>query len=215
MIATSNLFATVGSVHSPAMDTFRFEIIDDQRPEAARVAWPGDLRGLEFTINGVDLVELARAAELPFAEREGHPQIAGSYGPLLLYPLIRSPRYFLGEPVSEPDWPGWTELLVCAQCGASYCWPLLVQIEVGETTVTWRRFRQPHRGERTRAPGGAWTYDSLGPFVFDRTAYVTEIERLNSSFTANDHAFLEAFEERQRQTALVADSKGQQKQPTE
>ncbi len=192
------------------MDTLRFEIIDDQRPEAARIANPGNFRGLAYAINGTDLVELVRAVELPFAEREGHPEIAGDYGPLALNSVTGFTRYFMGEESGGADWPGWTVLLVCAACGTAACWPLLVKIEVSGATVRWHDFRQPHRGERSRA--GEWTYDSFGPFVFDRRDYEAEVERLNSSLTPDELAVQARLGERQaRADPIAANHKGDQR----
>ncbi|MBF9130164.1 hypothetical protein I0C86_14540 [Plantactinospora sp. S1510] len=80
-------------------------------------------------------------------------------------------RHFLGE-VEYPDYsgyePGELALLGCG-CGIWGCWPLLARITVDPDAVTWTGFRQPLR------PG--WGVLRLGPFRFDRTAYV---ERLAS-----------------------------------
>ncbi|HEY1095136.1 MAG TPA: hypothetical protein VGE61_10565 [Glycomyces sp.] len=62
--------------------------------------------------------------------------------------------------LGAPD--GDTVLLGC-DCGDWGCWPLLAQVDVTDTTVTWRHFSNEHRP--------AWDLSGLGPFTFDRAQY--------------------------------------------
>src|SRR5262249_49798915 len=136
------------------MDTIAF--VDD-----------GDLDiGVRILINGRDFIEMVREVELPFAKREGHPNIAGAYsyfGPMFVF----SPaRHFYGEPAHNwTDGPGRIFMLSCT-CGFPQCWPLSARVQVGETEVVWSDFHQIRRGPNSKA--GEWPYDGFGPFTFDR-----------------------------------------------
>ena len=56
------------------------------------------------------------------------------------------------------------------------CWPLVCRIEVDDSVVVWRDFEQVHR--RPGHPSGAWTYEGIGPFTFDRRQYAMALEGL-------------------------------------
>jgi hypothetical protein len=163
------------------MDAIRFEVLPN--PSTIDDGQPG-LRslGIQYLINGRDLLEMVRDIEAPFAAREGHPDIAGGYGALPLREFEDAPRYFLGD-AGEGAWPGppWTNLYVCGSCGVAECWPLYVQIQSTNDSVRWHSFRQPHRDKASAAgrSGRHWQYDQLGPFTFDRTMYEREVDRLN------------------------------------
>ena len=125
--------------------------------------------GVQIIINGRDLIEIVRDIELPFATREGSPQIAGAYSGLPSHRVFSPSRHFLGEP--DPiyaDGEGRTCVLEC-ECGEPGCWPLAVRIELREREVVWSDFRQPHRGPHSNA--GEWRYDALSSFTFDRQIY--------------------------------------------
>lgn len=120
-------------------------------------------------INGRDLIEMIHEIELPFAEREGNPSIAGGYSGLLPRTVFLPSRHFLGEPKPYySDGEGRTYVLEC-RCGEPGCWPLSVRIEVRDREVVWSDFRQRHRGPDARA--GEWRYDALPSFTFDRASY--------------------------------------------
>ncbi|UCG17095.1 MAG: hypothetical protein JSV19_03500 [Phycisphaerales bacterium] len=116
-----------------------------------------------ITVNGRDLVETLRDIELPYAEREGHPDIAGSYCGLPPGDVLPPSRHFFGE-VSPMycDWDGKVPILACSSCGEEGCWPMVVRISVTEKVVSWADFEQPHRAE--------WEYRDL-TFRFDLTEY--------------------------------------------
>jgi hypothetical protein len=119
-------------------------------------------------VGGVPLEEWARRVELPFAKADGNPDLAGAYAGLaaaddLLWPS----RHFLGEPTLSAFDDGDTVLLGCG-CGDWGCWPLVADVAVTETSVTWSRFRNGHRP--------AWDLTNLSPFVFDRSQYETALQ---------------------------------------
>lgn len=134
---------------------------------------------VEIRIDGRDLVALAAEVERPFAEAEGETALAGSYAGMRTELMAPPARLLWGEDEWAED--GRVSLLRCA-CGSEACWPLMARIEVGEETVTWHDFAQPHRGPAS--PGGHWRYDRLGPFVFDRAQYAAAVERLGRDAAA-------------------------------
>ncbi|MCA9704552.1 MAG: hypothetical protein KDK70_01745, partial [Myxococcales bacterium] len=155
-----------------------------ERRNRLRVRWPpaSALFPCPIEIDDVPLVELVRAVERPFAEREREARIAAGDPPELLHDLagnyldlparaIRLPsRALLDEPRGDrmgfalaPDDPcrGKAVVLGCT-CGIIECWFLQVQITVLDDVVIWSGFEQFHR---------PWIY-ALGPFVFDKPAYL-------------------------------------------
>ena len=127
--------------------------------------FPDGLRQIKIEINGVELPELAREAELPSARADAEEEVAGNYVGLVAgYMRIDLAGQFLGghgTPMFE-DSDGKTALLGCG-CGEVGCSPLMARITVDDDTVTWAEFEQPTR------PG--WDYDGFGPFTFDRPQY--------------------------------------------
>lgn len=107
---------------------------------------------VEIRVDGQTLIDRVREHERPFAEREGHPDLAGAY-----------------MSIGAIDWESSKVTLLGCTCGVTSCWPLVSTISVTPTTVTWSNFEQPHR-----RPGSAavfWDYSGFGPFVFDRAQY--------------------------------------------
>ncbi len=142
------------------MDTIRFEL---KHPDEVAIL-----------INGCDLIDRLREVELPFAIREGHPSIAGSYQGLSSHELFEDAEVLLGK-VHPPG--SKTTLLGCT-CGFPDCWPSYVKITVEKDHIIWNDFEQPHRGASKGAD--QWSYEALGPFVFDRAQYMGEVERMVS-----------------------------------
>jgi hypothetical protein len=121
-------------------------------------------------INGRDLVDILREVELPFATREGHPVIAGSYIGFSAKRLMLPSLHLFGRPRLSWGDSGKTPILGC-ECGELGCWPMLVRIVVAETTVTWTDFEQGHRNREE----DGWSYDGMDPFVFDRQQYISAL----------------------------------------
>ena len=143
------------------MDTIRLEIEREDTP-----AW-GFIDSVIIFVNGRNLLDLAKEAELPYATRDGNPELAGSYVGLPAEAVFLPSRRFLGNPAERyDDWEGRISVLGCG-CGVVGCWPLQARIEATEDRVTWRDFRQPHRRR--------WSHAALGPFAFDRIAYEAEL----------------------------------------
>jgi hypothetical protein len=109
-------------------------------------------------VDGRDLVELVADHE----QASGFDP-AGGYGGFVPSLAGRGPvdlvRYYLGE---DPVVGRSIDVLGC-QCGELGCWPLVVEVVVTGSEVTWHSFRQPHR------PG--WSYSGFGPFRFERGTY--------------------------------------------
>jgi hypothetical protein len=145
------------------MDTLRLELTDGG-PTGP---------GMRYLINDADLLGLVKTVEQPFADAEDHSNIAGSYGALPHSLFVARRDDFMGL---GARWPGTGRvvLYVCGGCGEEGCWPLLTDVSVDASTVTWRNFQQPYRSETSVA--GHWDLSRLGPFVFDRAAYEAELD---------------------------------------
>lgn len=143
------------------MDRISFVVVDGYS------AANGSVEEIEVFVNDRNLRELAREVELPYALREGHPDLAGSYVGLPPETVFLPSRRLLGEPNTYyDDRHGKISALGCG-CREPGCWPLLVEIRVLEDRVIWRNFEQPHRN--------AWRHDRMGPFVFDLSRYLDEL----------------------------------------
>ncbi|EFC79883.1 hypothetical protein [Parafrankia sp. EUN1f] len=140
------------------MDTVEFRLETERFPI-------GETLAVRPYVNGVDLRELVRAVELPYAE--GDPDSAGSYAGLR-DPGVRWPsRHFLGERSVTWFGDGDTVLLGCI-CGDAGCWPLTARVDIADDAVIWRDFRNSHH---------RWNLDGLGPFRFNLLAYETALRQ--------------------------------------
>ncbi|WP_374566178.1 hypothetical protein [Ideonella sp.] len=135
-------------------------------------------RGVELKIDGCNFIDLVREVEQPQAKRLGQLSIAGAYEWVANTAALRKE---LAEGGQDPD----DKIMVLAcECGEPGCWPLLARIQVNEAEVVWSEFEQPHRGPDSAA--GHWRYDELGPFVFSRTKYVEQLEKLEADAQSPD-----------------------------
>ena len=166
-----------------------FDHFEARIDPAQAVEWPGGggFQPVELRVNGVPLIDLVRAAELPFAEREYDEVLAaggemaeglgprGSLAGDYLYPnageVFLPSVNLLGAPFRhgfdlDPGDPrdGKSLLLQCT-CGVTECWFLLATITVTDEAVAWSGFRQFHRD---------WALD-LGPYTFERRVYEREL----------------------------------------
>lgn len=141
------------------MDEVSFELA------AAGGDFPDDLRQIKIEVNGVELPELVREAELPSARSNDEEDMAGNYiGLVAGYMRIDLAGQFLGGQ-GTPMFDGSrekTQLLGCG-CGEVGCSPLMARVTVTDETVIWEEFEQPTRPD--------WDYDGFGPFTFDRAQY--------------------------------------------
>ena len=115
-------------------------------------------------------MEIVRETEIPFAMRDGQPDLAGSYSGLYPEEVFLPSRRLLGESETHfdlDDASGKVAVLGCT-CGETDCWPLLVEIWADHDIVSWDNFEQPHRKH--------WRHDMLGPFIFDRSHYLDELQ---------------------------------------
>lgn len=123
----------------------------------------GPCKELHILINGQSLIDLVRPVELPFAELEGKPAIAGQYSWLSdvdceFQRLKTEGCLVLGCPCGIPD-----------------CWPLTARVCLAEDIVCWSRFQNWHRAKGCVSE---WNYCALGPFFFDRQQYEKAVRDL-------------------------------------
>lgn len=156
------------------MDAIRFDIAIVPDPVG------GTHEVVEVLVNGRSLNERAGEVEIPYAMEEVAPPIAGKYAGLLPEIVLPPSRHFLGEPArryrSVGGGEGKTAVLQCT-CLEAGCWPLVARIAIGEDTVIWSDFEQPHRS-RESVPV-RWYYDRLGPFVFSKAQYEAALVRVS------------------------------------
>lgn len=150
-------------VYSSLMDTVQFAVDDSS-----------GITEVLISINGTSLIDLARTAEQPWADREGKTHLAGSYMGLGPWAIGGSSAHFLDNPHAVWFDDGDTVLLGC-DCGEWGCWPLVADITATDVQVAWTRFRQGHRD---------WDLSALGPFVFARTDYEQALRSLDEDLHA-------------------------------
>ena len=153
----------------------KIKIIIDQVVEYPKeYAFPYE--GVKVLIDGRDLIDLLCKFEKPFAEAEGHPDIAGDYS--WLGTCYARRELFLGKiDLAYGDNCDKVAILEC-ECRSEGCWPFAVKITVTDNRVIWSDFEQPHRVKG--AGRGFWDYSNLGPFEFDLNQYLSEIEKIAS-----------------------------------
>jgi hypothetical protein len=115
---------------------------------------------IEYYINGRSFLDMVREVELPFAENESHPDIAGDYAGLSPNGIWR----LLNE---KGFWNGKETLFVCRECLSEMCWGFYAKITITNETVTWSEFENIARDE--------WKYDKLGVIIFDKSQYLQAI----------------------------------------
>lgn len=111
-------------------------------------------------INSLPLHHLLQQFETPMARAEGHPSLAGDYGPLTPYELYRSIRKAAGH--THPH----SAILDCP-CGGPGCWTLKLRVHRLPDCVIWSHFKQVHREK--------WDYSNFGPFRFSRRQYAEQM----------------------------------------
>ncbi|MCP2015113.1 hypothetical protein L1280_002274 [Deinococcus sp. HSC-46F16] len=117
----------------------------------------GEGKEVEVLIDGVNLLDLARAWETTHTPEPG---LAGGYVGVQHWEADFLQHGFALEPVR-------VNLLECG-CGVWGCWPLQAQVTREGERVIWSEFVQPHR----RA---SWSYDGFGPFVFSAEQYEAQV----------------------------------------
>jgi len=126
---------------------------------------------VDILIDKQNIIELLKQYELPFARKEGSPNIAGGYLGL----SAKSLYHQLTRDVSK-GWPkGDRCILTCNDCLEDGCWPMFLTVEETENEIIWKDFQQPHRGKHSKV---YWDYSKFGPFVFDKTEYEKKLPEL-------------------------------------
>lgn len=138
------------------IDKLAFKIVDPKGEEWAK-EFPREIKVVEIYINEVELVEILKPIEMPYAFIEEYPSLAGSYGHITPEKLYRNLTASSEE----------IELLCCGDCGESGCWSILVNVEYDDSYVYWRKFKHNHRN---------WEYDIS--YKFDKTEYQNALKQL-------------------------------------
>ena len=133
-------------------------------------------RAVEIYINNREIIDILKEIELPFAEEEGHPSLAGGYGhnvPKFLYESLND-AFVEGTYNQQCG----VEILCCGDCGFPGCWSAVAYVRQDDDFVYWENFRQNHRKN--------WKYNLS--YKFDRAEYEKEMEKLkgfNEEFGEN------------------------------
>jgi hypothetical protein len=149
-------------------DTFSLQI-EEQKNEMGSLVY----EMVSIFVNGRNLIDILKAVEMPFAQREGSPDIAGGYAGLRPEEIFLPSRRLLGEP--EACSSDEKAAVLGCECGEMDCWPFPVRIAVRDDVVIWSDFEQPHR--RGHFVDRPWSYEQLRPFLFDRARYMAELEK--------------------------------------
>lgn len=130
-------------------NTLDFEMFDpEEAGEEWALTWGSDHKAVEVYIDGKKLLDIIREIEVPYAEEEGNPELAGSYGhvsPESLY--IDLCRTSLEEDPNEQKsyYDGRVYLFCCRDCGEVFCWTVSFRVKEDEEFVYWYDFRNMHR----------------------------------------------------------------------
>jgi uncharacterized protein (DUF3820 family) len=121
-------------------------------------------------VNDKNLIDLLKEYELPFAKKEGHPDIAGTYSGM-------TPKDFLYWFI-KADWPGENNhaIFECSSCGEVGCWPMIVSVSKEGNKVKWFNFNQPYRGPKLGE--SSWDYSDFPTFEFSVENYNAEFDKL-------------------------------------
>jgi hypothetical protein len=91
-------------------------------------------------IDDKSLIETLKAIELPFARKEGFPEIAGSYAGLRFSDVEPLSKYYYGG--SEREESTGKVLILQCDCLNYGCWEFLAEIEADGETIKWKDFQQ-------------------------------------------------------------------------
>jgi len=123
---------------------------------------------VEIIINNRKLTEILKEVEKPYAEEEGHPDLAGRYLGIIPKYVFYPSELLFGNPDPVLVYSEGKVTVLDCPCGCYGCWPIEVKISVLEDTVIWSAFEQPHRSLEK------WTYEGMRPFIFSREQYESE-----------------------------------------
>lgn len=117
-------------------------------------------------VNGQNLIERVAEIEASAAAAEGARSAPRPQRGLAARDVF-APAPILGNP--DPGrLPGKMPVLRC-ECGEIGCGDLFAEIILGEASVVWRNFTNPHHPERS--------FERLGPFEFARDEYEAAFRR--------------------------------------
>jgi|GEM_PF-6737862 len=143
------------------MDTIRFSVEKADSGAGSTVA---------IWINSCNFLEIVRDVEMPFALKEGHPNMAGQYAQLSLADISDLWAHFHGDTLPYFSEDNKTHLFGCV-CGEPGCWPLQAYIGIGRNTGVSKLYRlecrdsgcKKHPAGKGRCPPGGRAYSERLP----------------------------------------------------
>lgn len=128
---------------------------------------------IAILINGRNLIELVAEVEAPFAAAEDLQP--GMYSGLTAHILGLPSDYLLGRAIKGDK----VDLLCCGDCGMSSCWGMRARITMLDDRVVWEAFEHTQCTDRL-GETRFWDYGQLGPFVFDKKAYLAALAAITA-----------------------------------
>ena len=135
--------------------------------EVWAVEYGSDHKVVEVYIDGQKLLDIIKAIEIPYAQEEGCPEIAGDYGHI-------SPRHLYSDLSAATDTNGYFDnlgvyLFCCAGCGEPGCWSVTFRVKEDAEYVYWHGFEHEHRD---------WEYNLF--YKFEKKAYAQALRKLKN-----------------------------------
>jgi hypothetical protein len=141
------------------MDEIRFEIGERDDPV------DGTGETVVIFVNDRGLPGITREVELPFAARDGKPELAGNHVGLPPETVFLPSHRLLGRTEGRDD--NWDGKFAVLGCGVVGCWPLRVKTTPREATSLWHDPKQPHHRH--------WRHGGLEPLILSRAPYTSAL----------------------------------------
>ena len=150
------------------INTLDFKMFD---PVEAGEEWAVDFgsnhKVVEIYIDGQRLLDTIREIEIPYAQGEDSPELAGDYGHV-------SPRELYSDLSTAADENSYSHdlgvyLFCCASCGEPGCWSVTLRVREDADFVYWYGFEHEHRG---------WEYNL--EYKFEKKAYEQAMKKLEN-----------------------------------
>lgn len=136
-----------------------FEMFDPvEAGEEWAITWGSNHKVVEIYVDGKKLLDIIREIEVPYANEEGYPELAGAYGHISPRELYVDLSTVLIDNSNTCDKR--VNLFCCGSCGEIICWSVSFLVKEDERYVYWYDFRHEHRN---------WEYNLT--YKFDKEEY--------------------------------------------
>lgn len=125
---------------------------------------------VKMLIDDVEFLTWVSNYEIPMMKLEGRREIRE----MRVYPPANRRTISILRGIS--DHYSNIGTVVDCECECWGCWPVTAKIIRLKSIVKWKKFENDHRSEKSLF--GHWTYDGVGPFVFERAQYDRELSKI-------------------------------------